>query len=250
MSDLILDQFRRLLSSLPTLDPWPDLVASGFLDLLRSEEVGGAGLTLDAVFPLVEEAGRWPQFAAVVPSIIARIAAPDSLDVVDLQIVLTDAGWPEDQARALAATVDAGLMSGAMRRLLDMTIDYAVTRRQFGREIGKFQAIQHQIAAMAEEVAAARMAAQTAFRGLPTDLSLRCAAAAKARAGEASVLVCATAHAVHGAIGMSEEFPLHLLTRQLRRWRLAHGSEAFWNRRLGGWALSQTDGLAALARRL
>jgi acyl-CoA dehydrogenase len=40
-------------------------------------------------------------------------------------------------------------MAGAMERLVDMTVEYALSRRQFGREIGKFQALQQQIALMA-----------------------------------------------------------------------------------------------------
>ena len=51
--------------------------------------------------------------------------------------------------------------------------------------------------------------------------------------GEAATRVAATAHAVYGAIGISEEHDLQLFTRRLHEWRLADGSETYWNRLLG-----------------
>jgi alkylation response protein AidB-like acyl-CoA dehydrogenase len=139
-------------------------------------------------------------------------------------------------------------MAGAMEALQATTIEYASTRKQFGREISKFQAIQHQIAVMAQEVMAARMAAQGAFVGPPLDVSPLRAAAAKARAGQAAQQVAAIAHAVHGAIGMTQEHHLHKLTGALHRWRLAHGGESGWARELGRWGLARKGGLVELAR--
>ena len=52
---------------------------------------------------------------------------------------------------------------------------------------------------------------------------------AKSRTSEASVLIASTAHALHGAIGVTDEYDLQLLTRRLHEWRMAHGSEAWWN---------------------
>ncbi|MFM8939785.1 MAG: hypothetical protein ACKOEY_07235, partial [Phenylobacterium sp.] len=58
MSDaLFLDSFRKLLDGLGA-DPWPELEASGFLDVLRPEAEGGAGLDLSSLFPLAFECGR------------------------------------------------------------------------------------------------------------------------------------------------------------------------------------------------
>jgi alkylation response protein AidB-like acyl-CoA dehydrogenase len=47
------------------------------------------------------------------------------------------------------------------------------------------------------------------------------------------VLVASIAHAVHGAIGVTEEYDLQLFTRRLHEWRMAHGSEAHWNPIIG-----------------
>jgi len=238
--DLILEQFTRLLDSLPAGDPWPTLEDSGFLDLLRSEEDGGAGLMLEDFFPLVLAAGARSQVAGVVETMVARLKTPDASGVTDIEAA--------GAGKALAATITAGLMAGAMEALQATTIDYASTRKQFGREISKFQAIQHQIAVMAQEVMAARMAAQAAFVGAPLEVSPLRAAAAKARAGQAAQQVAAIAHAVHGAIGMTQEHHLHKLTGALHAWRLAHGGETYWARELGRWALGRDDGLVALAR--
>jgi alkylation response protein AidB-like acyl-CoA dehydrogenase len=238
MTDLILDQFRRLVGGLDPRDPWPALTQSGFLDLLRPEDEDGAGLDLAGLFPLVIELGRQPAAPAIAETIVARLVSPDVIDCRDPERALIAANIDPAIARALAATVTAGLMAGAMERLVEMTVDYALTRRQFGREIGKFQAVQQQIALMAETSVAARMAAEAAFLGAPLDIPISRAAVAKMQCGMAMQVVCSVAHAVHGAIGISQEHSLHQLTGRLHSWRMAHGAEAFWARRLGVVALT------------
>ncbi|MNZ88016.1 Acyl-CoA dehydrogenase, short-chain specific [compost metagenome] len=120
-------------------------------------------------------------------------------------------------------------MAGALDAAFQRTLQYANERSQFGRAIGKFQAIQHQLAVMSEHVFAARMAAQLgcAAQGLIPD-RLR-VATAKARCSEAALAAAETAHAIHGAIGFTEEFDLQLLTRRLHAWRQAAGSETYWH---------------------
>ena len=135
--------------------------------------------------------------------------------------------------RALQAVVLAAQMAGAMHQLLTLSLRYANDRSQFGRSIGKFQAIQHQLSVMAEHVAAARTAARMGC-DTPDTLPdpLHCALA-KARTSAAVTTVCGVAHAVHGAIGITEEFDLQLITRRLHAWRVAAGSESFWHARIG-----------------
>jgi len=86
---------------------------------------------------------------------------------------------------------------------------------------------------MAEHVAAARMAAETAFASRARLPPVAACAVAKARTSEAAQLVASIAHAVHGAIGVTEEYDLQLSTRRLHEWRMAHGSETHWNRWIG-----------------
>lgn len=250
MSDeLILEQYGRLLDGL-SQDPWADLEASGFLDLLRPAEDGGADLDLEGLFPLAFETGRRARSPRVIETMVARLVAPQARDVEDLEAVLAAAGVDRLQARALAAAVDAALMSGAIDALLQISIDYAGTRRQFGREISKYQVIQHHIAVLAEEAMAARMAAQVAFSGPVLEISVRKAAAAKVCAGKAAAQASAIAHAIHGAIGVSLEHDLHLYTGGLQARRLSHGGESFWARELGRWALASREDATTLARTL
>lgn len=135
--------------------------------------------------------------------------------------------------RATAAAFVAMQMAGAMERLLEMTIAYANGRSQFGKPIGKLQAIQQQISVMAEQALAARAAALIGLAGEGARVDPLRAAIAKARAGEAAVTVAAVSHAVHGAIGVTEEFDLQLYTRRLLEWRGQYGGETYWNRLLG-----------------
>jgi alkylation response protein AidB-like acyl-CoA dehydrogenase len=127
----------------------------------------------------------------------------------------------------------AARMVGAMREVLSLTLDYANTREQFGRSIGKFQVIQHQLAEMAEHLLGADMAVQLAFSGSSRFPASMLAVLAKQRASAASSPVAAIAHAVHGAIGLSEEYPLQFYVRRLHEWRLADGSESYWASQLG-----------------
>ena len=139
-----------------------------------------------------------------------------------------DRGMP-----AYGAAIHAALLAGAMHRTLALTLRHANDRVQFGKPIGTFQAVQHQISVMAEQVAAASIASEAAFHsGTRVPMALA-AAVAKSRASEATAVVSSIAHAVHGAIGIAEDHDLHLYTRRLHEWRIAHGSEACWNQFIG-----------------
>ena len=139
---------------------------------------------------------------------------------------------PLESAEAGAA-ITAALLAGAMARVLEISVAFANDRVQFGKSIGKFQAIQHQLAVMAEHVAAARMAAEIGCAGAgPSPAPLR-AALAKARTSEAAALVAPMAHAVHGAIGITAELDLQLYTRRLHEGRADYGAEGHWNRVVG-----------------
>ncbi len=139
---------------------------------------------------------------------------------------------------ALGALLRSQGLAGAQEAILSLCVDYANERQQFGRPIGKFQAVQHHLAVMAGEVATARAAADFAAGRLPQALAepeafVFAAATAKLRSGEAAGRVAALAHQVHGAIGFSREYRLHPLTRRLWAWREEYGAEAFWAEHLG-----------------
>lgn len=149
--------------------------------------------------------------------------------------------------RRAAAVLRAALIAGTADRLTTMTADYANERIQFGKPIGKQQALQQQLAVMAEDMVAARIAAHIGGAGsFPP--ALAAAATAKSVASSAAARVAAIAHAVHGAIGISEEYDLQLYTRRLQAWRLADGSESYWNRLLGAERLAAPSGSVDFVR--
>ncbi len=127
-----------------------------------------------------------------------------------------------------SAALNSAAMAGAMARVLAMTIEHANSRMQFGKPLGKFQAVQQQISVMAEQVVMANVAARLAFDGagtMPVEWRL---AAARSVSGDAASNACAIAHAVHGAIGISAEHDLQLFVRRLKRWQSSFGSRDYW----------------------
>lgn len=140
--------------------------------------------------------------------------------------------------RLLGALLRAQGMAGALEAALSMTVDHANSREQFGRPLGKFQAIQQSLAVMATNVAAAGAAAEMATDLLSDALAgtgafATAAMAAKIRTGEAAGIGASIAHQTHGAIGFSQEYRLHTLTRRLWAWRDEWGREAEWCETLG-----------------
>ena len=124
-------------------------------------------------------------------------------------------------------------IEGELTRLTEMTTQYAQDRVQFGRPIGKFQAVQQNLAMLAGQTAAAVAAADVAAEAVSDTLAVLPIAAGKSRAGEAAGIGAAIAHQVHGAIGFTFEHDLHFLTRRLWSWRDEFGKDFAWNRLLG-----------------
>jgi acetyl-CoA C-acetyltransferase len=140
---------------------------------------------------------------------------------------------PTGPLRPTAAAIRSTYLAGVTAGILDLTADYAGTRRQFGKPIADFQAIQQLLAVLAEEVAAASMAAAIGSNVQGPFVPPLLAAIAKMRTSIAAERVAAISHAIHGAIGISEEYDLQLFTRRLAEERLADGGESFWAERIG-----------------
>jgi len=138
-----------------------------------------------------------------------------------------------DAVALYGAMVRSAQMAGALESLLEQSVRYATERKQFGRPIGNFQAIQHNLALLAGHVAAAGIAAEQAFVAADRGEPRLPVAAAKVRAGEAAGLGAGIAHQVHGAIGFTYEHSLHFATRRLWSWRAEFGSESQWAQALG-----------------
>lgn len=131
------------------------------------------------------------------------------------------------------ALLRAQQIAGAMHRVLNMTIAYALEREQFGRPIAKFQAIQQQIAEQAGQTASTAAVAEAAAHASTDAPAATPIAMAKIRASESASQACAIAHQVHGAMGFTHEHMLHLSSRRMLSWRDEFGSDGHWADWLG-----------------
>jgi acyl-CoA dehydrogenase len=162
--------------------------------------------------------------------------APRDTLRVDAPISVTNvrpAPLPLEIYLADGAGLRAITMAGALERLLELTVEYAGERVQFGKSLSKFQVIQQNLALLAGQACAASAAADIAARALATGGDILPLAIAKARAGEAAGIACGIAHQVHGAIGFTAEHRLHYFTKLLWACRDECGVEAYWNRKIG-----------------
>ena len=168
--------------------------------------------------------------------------AGDGSDTVTFERskVVRSAPAPFDAAALMlmGATVRSLQIAGALEAILSMSVAYANERVAFERKIGKFQAVQQNLARLAGEtaaaLAAAGSAADTIAQGdIRDDAVFLEAASAKIRSGEAAAEGAGIAHQVHGAIGFTNEHVLHRFTLRLLSWRDDFGSESHWAAALG-----------------
>ena len=147
--------------------------------------------------------------------------------------LIADRAIDASEVMATAALLRAAQLTGAMEATLELSIEHAKTRQQFGRPIGAFQAVQQLLARHAGEVAAATAAVDLAVDRWNSPSGVLHAAIAKSRAGEAAGTAAECAHQVIAAMGFSLEHPLQRLTRRLWTWRDDCGNEAHWNDLVG-----------------
>lgn len=125
-------------------------------------------------------------------------------------------------------------MVGGAQAVLEMTVEYATQRRQFGKPIGTFQAVQHRCADMAIDVLSSRLIAYEAiWRLAEHGHALQEVSLAKAWVSEAYQRVCESGHQVHGAIGFTAEHRLHHYLRHAIASATAFGDSDFHTERLG-----------------
>jgi acyl-CoA dehydrogenase len=178
--------------------------------------VAAAGLPISQGTSLAGEPSDDVSFDGVIPEAVR----PVSLD--------------EDLLVSFGAAVRVQQMAGALEKILEQSVQHALDRTQFGRPIAKFQAVQHNLAMLAGEVAAASAAADAAAEACASpEIAVSEVAIAKVRGGEAAGSGAAIAHQVHGAMGFTYEHSLHHATRRLWAWREEFGNEAVWAERLG-----------------
>lgn len=154
----------------------------------------------------------------------------DNVTVSERSIVgRRDEGWTmvRDILQKAAVAKCAEMVGGA-QAALDMAVNYAKERVQFGRPIGSFQAIQHYCANMAMDVGGSRFvtykAAWKVSEGLPAALD---AAIAKAWVSEAYGRIALSAHQIFGAIGFTMDHDMHLYYRQAKAAEIIFGGADF-----------------------
>jgi alkylation response protein AidB-like acyl-CoA dehydrogenase len=212
---LLADTTERVLSGNPD---WAAVEQAGLTKVLVPEGEGGFGGTWEDAYIVVRACG-----AHAIDHPIAE-AILDSVNVNDRDLYM---------AMMLAAK-----MAGALGAALDLSVEYTRQRQQFGKPLASFQAIQQQLAVLAEEAAAADMAAASAFRaadlvekeGGDAWFEIACA---KLRANQAARIGTGIAHQVHGAMGFTAEYRLQHLTKRLWAWGSEHGNERYWSDRIG-----------------
>jgi acyl-CoA dehydrogenase len=152
-------------------------------------------------------------------SVAHRVAAPDGVDPIAL--------------RQRGALCRSAQIVGATQRIAELTVEYANQRTQFGQKIARFQAVAQHLVRLASEAQLVAMALDATVAAFDHGDATFEVASLKSLAGDSGSEVTARAHQVHGAIGMTQEFVLHQLTRRVWSWREEFGSTSWWRQGLG-----------------
>ena len=162
-----------------------------------------------------------PRDTVLFDGVVPRASAP-AADGVDAAAL-----------RRRGALARAAAMAGALERLQELTTEYGFAREQFGRAIASFQAVQAHLVHLAQQRALVELAVVAAVHAAARGDAPVEIAAAKLVADRAATEATRHAHQVHGAMGMTREYPLHHVTRRLWSWRSEFGNERTWSRLLG-----------------
>lgn len=130
------------------------------------------------------------------------------------------------QKAAVGASAE---MLGCARKCMEMSVEYAKVREAFGQKIGQFQAIKHKLAEMLVEVESSHSAVYYAAwaQDAQSEDAALAASVAKAYVGDAARKVCGEAIQVHGGIGFTWEFDLHLWFKRAKYFEPMYGDAEF-----------------------
>jgi len=165
---------------------------------------------------------------------LAEVKFTDVKATADDVIGKVGEGW-----QYLAGAIDCGKvmlaaeMMGGAQKVLEMTVEYAKLRVQFGRPIGSFQAVQHKCANMMIDVEGAKSAVYYASWAVSNRVAEApvAAALAKAAASDAFRRVSADGIQVHGGIGFTWDHVMHLYFKRAKSSEFTFG-DAIYNREL------------------
>jgi alkylation response protein AidB-like acyl-CoA dehydrogenase len=191
----------------PADDRWAELGELGWLDVAEAD----LGFVEEAL--LLEEMGYalYPgPYLAHVTGQNDVLGAGGTIQTVDASRPLRRMPNGAAETPRLRAAMAAEAV-GVAQRALDLGIEHAKTRMQFGKPIGTYQAVSHPLAQTYTDVELARSLAYWAAWCIAEDdqQASIAAAAAKAFAAEAAVIACERSIQVHGGIGFTWEHPLH-----------------------------------------
>lgn len=214
---------------------WPAIEAMGLPLALVGTDQGGFGLDPVDALSIVRLAGE-----ALVPLPVGETMVANAMRTASGKPLIEGPAKEADVPFIGGAVVRGLQCAGALARVLDLTIDHVNTREQFGRSLSRFQAVQHALAQLASEVAAAGAAADHAAAAFtrPLDEAEVAVGAARVRIGEAVGIATGLAHQMHGAIGFTEDHVLHRYTTALWRWRDEYGGHPYWARKVGAAAMA------------
>jgi alkylation response protein AidB-like acyl-CoA dehydrogenase len=186
-----------------------------------------AGLSLFAVDEAAKGVSRTPLATLDQTRKLARVTFEESpARLIGLDGQATDA---LSRVQAVAAVALAMEQAGGAARVLEMAVEYAKMRVQFGRPIGSFQAIKHKCADMLVEVESAKSAAHYGLWAAASgsdDLPIA-ASLAKAYCSDA-YLHCASENLqIHGGIGFTWEHPAHLYLKRAKSSQLLFGDATY-----------------------
>jgi acyl-CoA dehydrogenase len=147
-------------------------------------------------------------------------------------------GFDQNTLMLMGGVARSLQIAGSLESMLEVSVRYSNERVAFEKKISKFQAVQHNLAKLAGESAAALAAATSAADAIANSKSFDDevfleASSAKVRCSEAAEKGAAIAHQVHGAIGFTIEHILHRYTLRALAWRDDFGSESYWAVELG-----------------
>jgi len=220
-----------------TLDSiaWPGSATTLVVPVRQDEQLLVATVALDALeLP--------PDAANTAGEPVARGVRLDGVPVAELAPAALAYQAAADTLSIRSAMARSVEMAAALQRTAELTIDYAGRRVQFGQPIARFQAVQTHLARLASEAQRVAVVVDAAQAALDEDdeeqLDPALVGAARALAGEAAIVCARVAHQVHGAIGVTMEYPLQRFTRRLWEWEASDGSAMRWARRLGADALA------------
>ena len=240
------ERLRKLVAGEEVANLWPQFAQLGLLGILVPESAGGMGQPMVVMAGVAEAAGYaglsepYVELAGItaphateeeLKGQIRRAAQSDLRRYVDVSLaksgvavssidplrnlVKTEAGSDEniESVNFHGAVLTAAQLIGLSKRMIDMSVDYAKDRHQFGKPIGSFQAVKHQLANVHTKIEFTRPIIHLA--------AIKGGAAvhnAKVAANDTAMLAAETAIQVHGGMGYTYEVDLHLFMK--RAWAL------------------------------